>query len=150
MFLCRSHCFCAKYIINIVKTSGKSTMSKVLSKCLWNHYKLHYFATLTYPISLSSFSKSSNSFLIMKNCAIPPSNKRTIVHPHVTRPFFQNHNQFVQLPHTQPTPSQTSQYFNNVKYVFNFNLRAQNTQKLKNKECNIRIFFCMVLPPLHE
>lgn len=141
MFLFISHCLCAKYITNIGKTSGKSTTSKVLSKCLWIHYKLHYFATLKYPISLSSFSKSSNNSSITKNCAIPLNNKRAIVCPHVTWLVFQNHNQFVQLPHTQPTPSQTSQYFINVKYVFNFNLRTWDTQKLMSKECNTRIFF---------
>ncbi len=150
MFFCISHCFCAKYITKIGKTSGKSTMSKVLSKCLWNHYKLHYFATIKCPISLSSFSKSSNNSSIMKNCAIPPSNKRAIVHLHVSWLVFQNHNQFVKLPHTQPTPSQTSQYFCNVKYVFSFNLRTWDTQKLMSKECNIRKKNCMVFPPLHK
>ncbi len=41
-----------------------------------------------------------------------------------------------------------SQYFGNVKYVFNFNLIAWDNQKLMSKECNIRKLFCMVFTPL--
>jgi hypothetical protein len=72
LLLCRSHCSCAECITEIGKTSGKSTMSKVLSKCFLSHYKVHYYASLKYPKSSSSFSKSSNSSSsIVKNSTIP-------------------------------------------------------------------------------
>jgi hypothetical protein len=91
LLLCRSHYSCAKCIIDIGETSGKNTMSKVLSKCFQSHFRLHYSTSLEYPTSLSAFSKSSNRFLTtMKNFAIPLATREH-------QPIFTSFNQFFKI-----------------------------------------------------